>query len=432
MNIILRNIKHTALKLFLKFKAYIKHFLFPLYLFPIKLITYSFYYLLKFLFKLIAAFLGLIFDCIRYPFKSLKNFLKSIVYIAVIVYLFFSLLVIADYLNRNYGQWNKFWCSERSVQTRLKKSVVRIVGGEGEGSGFFVNENQVLTNFHVIEGEPSPKIILPDGTIETPFKITGDSDADLALLSIENKYPDFIYLLPDDEISFSDNEPVLSAGYALGSDIKGAATIVRGNIIDYRTSKSSSVGYIQTNISLVEGMSGGPLVDQCGSLVGVNTMGLAGLSLFIGASDVSYLVPSFTDQDVEKIDVDPSISPEDAVYAFYTYLKARRMQDGFNLLSQKYLEKTNFEEWTARFANILDVSIYKSERYLNTKDTAFVKFSTGNWVDGELEWHFYEGTWKTVKEEGVYNADGVASFAYKMLQSKIKEVFEPAWDWFYQ
>jgi len=30
-------------------------------------------------------------------------------------------------------------------------------------------------------------------------------------------------------------------------------------------------------------MSGGPLVDQCGSLVGVNTMGLAGLSLFITA-----------------------------------------------------------------------------------------------------------------------------------------------------
>lgn len=421
MKKVLRNIKHTALKLFLKLRGYIKHLLFPLYLFPIKLITYSFYYLLKFLFKLIAAFLGLIFDCIKFPFKSLKNFLKSIVYIAVFVYLFFSLLVIADYLNRNYGQWNKFWCSERSVQIKLKKSVVRIVGGEGEGSGFFVNENQVLTNFHVIEGEPSPKIILPDGTIETPFKITGDSDADLALLSIKNKYPDFVYPLPG-KVEFSGDEPVLSAGYAMGSDIKGAATIVRGNIIDYRTSKYSPVGYIQTNISLVEGMSGGPLVDQCGSLVGVNTMGLAGLSLFIGGTDVSTLFPNFTDEGIVKIEVDPSLSPEEAVRAFYTYLKARRMQDGFNLLSKKYLEKTNFEEWTARFANILDVSIYKSERYLNTKDTAFVKFTTGNWVDGELEWHFYEGTWKTVKEDGVY----------KMLQSKIKEVFEPSWDWFYE
>ena len=169
-------------------------------------------------------------------------------------------------------------------------------------------------------------------------------------------------------------------------------------------------------------MSGGPLVDQCGSLVGVNTMGLAGLSLFIGAQDVSTLIPNFTDQKVAKIEVDPSSSPEEAVRAFYTYLKARRMKDGFDLLSKKYLEKTNFEEWTARFTNILDVGIYKSERYEKTRDTAFVKFSTKNWVDGEIEIHYYEGTWKTVKEGGVY----------KMLQSKIKEVFEPGWDWFYE
>ena len=54
------------------------------------------------------------------------------------------------------------------------------------------------------------------------------------------------------------------------------------------------------------------------------------------------------------------------------------MQDGFNLLKQKkYLEKTNFTEWTARFTNILDVEIFKSEKFdKRTRDTAFVKFGT--------------------------------------------------------
>ena len=98
------------------------------------------------------------------------------------------------------------------------------------------------------------------------------------------------------------------------------------------------------------------------------------------------------------------------------------MKDGFNLLSKEYLEKTNFEEWTNRFTDILDVQIFVSKPYEDTKDTVFVKFATKNWNDGEVNYHYYEGTWKTVEEDGVY----------KMLKSKIKEVENPGWDWFYE
>ena len=98
------------------------------------------------------------------------------------------------------------------------------------------------------------------------------------------------------------------------------------------------------------------------------------------------------------------------------------MKEGFDLLSQEYLQKTNYEEWTNRFKDILDVDVIKSEKYEDTKDTAFVKFSTKNWVDGEAEMHFYEGTWKTINEDGVY----------KMLKSKILEVDNPGMDWFYE
>ncbi len=98
------------------------------------------------------------------------------------------------------------------------------------------------------------------------------------------------------------------------------------------------------------------------------------------------------------------------------------LEEGFNLLSKEYLKKTNFEEWTSRFTDILDVDVIKSERFENTKDTVFVKFSTKNWVDGEVEMHYYEGTWQTVFEDGVY----------KMLKSKIIEVESPSWRWFYE
>jgi hypothetical protein len=131
---------------------------------------------------------------------------------------------------------------------------------------------------------------------------------------------------------------------------------------------------------------------------------------------------NFTDQEITKIEVDPSASPEESVEAFYTYLRARMMQDGFNLLSEEYLTKTNYEEWTSRFTDILDVEVFLTEPYEDSKDTVFVKFSTKNWNDGEVDYHYYEGTWQTVEEDEVY----------KMLKSKIKEVENPGWDWFYE
>jgi len=404
----------------LRLRQYIKKLLFPLYFFPIKLLTYSFYYFLKFLIRLILAFVGLVIEAFVFPFKSLKNFLKALVIVGLFVYVSASLFVIADYLRTQYGWYGKFLCSF-GVQNKLKSSVLRIVGGYSEGSGFFIADNQVLTNFHVIADEPSPKIIFPDGKFITPYKITGNKEADLAVLYTEDKYPEFVLSLPDN-LAFHEQEPLISTGYPMGTELSGKATVLRGNFVDFRSSKKQAVGYIQTNISLVEGMSGGPLTDQCGQVVGVNTLGLAGLSMFISADQAKTMIPNFTDQEIKKIQVDPSISPEEAVRAFYTYLKARRMKEGFELLSQAYLQKTNFEEWTSRFKDILDVNIFLAKRYQNTKDMAFVKFGTKNWVNGEVEIHYYEGTWQTVKEDGVY----------KMLKSKIIEVENPGMDWFYE
>ncbi|OGM02672.1 hypothetical protein A2115_03565 [Candidatus Woesebacteria bacterium GWA1_41_8] len=413
-------IKTRKTRLISAVKDYFKRLLFPIYLFPIKLLTYSIYYFVVFVIKFVIALLSLLFESIIYPFKSLKNFLKAIVVAGVVIYMVVSLFVIGDYLTKQYGWWGKFLCSV-GIRDRLQNSVVRIVGGYSEGSGFFIAGDQILTNFHVIADEPSPKIIFPDGTFVTPVKILGDKNADLAVLIIENKHPNLVFPLPE-RVAFYEDEPIIAIGYPLGTDLSGKATILKGNFNDFRKSKKAPVSYIQTNISLVKGMSGGPLTDQCGEVVGVNTISLAGLSLFITADQVKLLVPSFTDQGITKIEVDPSVSPEEAVKAFYTYLKARRMEDGFALLSTEYLKKTNFEEWTNRFTDILDVDVIKSEKFEDTKDTAFVKFSTKNWNDGEADYHYYEGTWQTIEEDGVY----------KMLKSNIKEVIDPAWEWFYE
>lgn len=405
-------------KLISRLKKYLRRLLFPVYLFPVKLATYSFYYFVKFLIKLLWAFVGLIFDCIVYPFKSFKNFWKSAIIVVVVLYLFVSLFVIVDYLTRQYGWWGKFFCAV-GTREKLENSVVRVVGGYSEGSGFFIADNQILTNFHVIAGEPSPKIIFSDGKFITPVRITGDKTFDLALIYVSEKHPEKVMEIMN-PVSIMPDEPLIAAGYALGTDLKGKPTILEGRFADFRVSKKSPVGFIQANINLVKGMSGGPLVDNCGKVVGINTLGLSGLSLFIEGTLASKVIPNFTDMGITKINVDPAKSPAEAVKAFYTYLKARRMEDGFKLLSQEYLKNTNFEEWTNRFKDILDVDVIKTEARQDETDLVFVKFSTRNWIDNEAETHYYEGVWRTVLEDGVY----------KMLRSNILEVSSPGYDWY--
>jgi hypothetical protein len=402
-----------------RLKAYFKRLLFPLHLFPLKLVTYSLYYLLKFLIGLVFSLIKIFFECLFFPFRSLKNFLKSLFIIFLVLYIPVSLFVMIDYLSSQYGYIGKFFCAY-GAKDKVQDSVVRIVGGNSEGSGFFIKPDQVITNFHVIDGEPSPKIIFPDGTFITPVKITGTKEVDLALLYTDKNFPEYVLPLPNEDLITKD-EPLLSTGYPLGTSLTGRATTVRGNFIDFRQSKKDGIVYIQTNISVVSGMSGGPLTDQCGKVVGINTQSLAGLSLFVSGYQANHVLPGFSDQNIKKIVVNPSLSPEESVKAFYTYLKARNMSEGFKLLSTEYLKKTNYEEWTHRFRDVLDVEILETSIYNNTDDTVFVKFSTKIWDGQEVSYHYYEGTWQTILEDGIY----------KMLKSSIKEVIEPEYDWFY-
>ena len=165
----------------------------------------------------------------------------------------------------------------------LEKSVVRIVislaDGTGTGSGSVVANGVVLTNHHVIEG----------GTdISVGSKHTGDTlydarilwksaELDLAVLQVDSLPPLPVATLATQKSG--KGEKVWAMGYPgasdLGRQLTSEATVTGGVISLFHRQPwpegSVALWIIQHDAVVNPGNSGGPLFDDCGRVVGVNT-----------------------------------------------------------------------------------------------------------------------------------------------------------------
>jgi S1-C subfamily serine protease len=165
----------------------------------------------------------------------------------------------------------------------------------GHGSGFFIDTNVLVTNRHVIEAGKNFLITSTLlGTEPLPAKlvaVTKDSDIanpDFALLKVE-QVPSGVRQLAiatDPQVL----QTVVAAGYP-GSDIRGDTNAVTPNTV-FSQGEVSVLQRQANNLVLVlhtakmsTGSSGGPLVNRCGNVVGVNT--------FIGARE-----DQFTDRSL--------------------------------------------------------------------------------------------------------------------------------------
>ena len=153
---------------------------------------------------------------------------------------------------------------------------------ESLGSGFIISaDGLIVTNDHVIEGADEVSIYLTDGT-RLPAKIIGeDAKTDLAVLKITAKHP-----LPFVEFGNSDKAEVGDWVMAIGNPFGLGGTVTLG-IVSARNRDIQSGpydSYIQTDASINQGNSGGPLFDMDGKVVGIATAIIArgGSSLGIG------------------------------------------------------------------------------------------------------------------------------------------------------
>ncbi|HET7670837.1 MAG TPA: Do family serine endopeptidase [Burkholderiales bacterium] len=165
----------------------------------------------------------------------------------------------------------------------------------GLGSGFIISEDgYILTNAHVVAEFDDVNVRLADSKREFKARVIGvDKRSDVALLKVEAQG------LPVAKLGASAKLEPGDWVAAIGSPFGFANTITAGIVSAKGRSLPDEmyVPFIQTDVAVNPGNSGGPLLNLAGEVVGVNSMIYSGTGGYMG---VSFAIPIEVALDVSR------------------------------------------------------------------------------------------------------------------------------------
>lgn len=151
----------------------------------------------------------------------------------------------------------------------------------GYGSAFFISKDgYLLTNHHVVEDASKVTITLNDRREIDATVVGSDERTDVALLKVNGS--GFPELRTGDVDKLRVGEPVLAIGSPFGFDYSASAGIVSAKMRNMMG--ETAVPFIQTDVALNPGNSGGPLFNRRGEVVGVNSRIFSGTGGYMGLS----------------------------------------------------------------------------------------------------------------------------------------------------
>ena len=162
-------------------------------------------------------------------------------------------------------------------------SVVTILTGQGSGSGDLVsNDGYMVTNAHVVGDEKQVRVRWSDGieTVAEVVRVAKDRDVALIKTNPRDRDP-----LPIKRGPVTPGARVYAIGSPLGKEYQG--TVSSGVISATRVMEG--MRYIQSDVSVTHGSSGGALLDENGAMIGITVSGnerATGLNFFIPIGDV--------------------------------------------------------------------------------------------------------------------------------------------------
>jgi len=158
--------------------------------------------------------------------------------------------------------------------------------GRSLGSGFIISDDgYVLTNHHVVDRAHEVKVILSDRREFTAKVIGSDEQSDVALLKLDTSGLPFLRSGNAGEVK--PGQWAVAIGSPFGLDQSVTAGIV--SAVQRATSNTQRyVPFIQTDVAINRGNSGGPLLNTSGEVIGINSQIFSNSGGYMG---VSFAIP---------------------------------------------------------------------------------------------------------------------------------------------
>ena len=169
-------------------------------------------------------------------------------------------------------------------------------GGTSLGSGFIISpDGYILTNNHVVDGADKVTVRLSDRR-ELDAKVVGsDAQYDIALLKVTADSLPVVTI--GDSKKLKAGQWVLAIGSPFGFDHSVTAGIVSAVSRSFGGRDQQYVPFIQTDVAINRGNSGGPLFNLNGEVVGINSQIFSNTGGFMG---VSFAIPIDTAMSAVK------------------------------------------------------------------------------------------------------------------------------------
>src|SRR5688500_1253721 len=159
--------------------------------------------------------------------------------------------------------------------------------GVSMGTGFIISsDGYVLTNHHVVEGADEVKIKLSDRRELTAKVVGSDQQSDVALLKVAATGLPALRI--GDSKTLKPGQWVVAIGSPFGLDHSVTAGIISAVGRSNPYANQQYVPFIQTDVAINRGNSGGPLLDTRGQVVGINSQIFSNSGGYMG---VSFAIP---------------------------------------------------------------------------------------------------------------------------------------------